>query len=204
MTENTATRHGLDRVPEGYAAEPENPAEDVREDDTLSEPTEEDPQAGEDNLATESTTEEPDGEPADEPKEDGDTAEEPAGDEEAPRDKRLAKARAEAAKYRTQLREVEAELEQALYMVEHSYRKDVEVAASHLLGAPAMLWTIPEATAQTFMTDGRPDDAKIRGGIAELKERFGNLPSPVRSYTPEGANDRPGPGKSSQAGFLAG
>lgn len=75
----------------------------------------------------------------------------------------------EAAKYRRQLREVEAERDQLREVVSSYQRAAVEASAAKQLAAPSLLWESGKlAPADLVGDDGQPDSAKVEQAVKDL------------------------------------
>lgn len=146
-----------------------------------------DPQA----LAEVEPAEQPQDDPAD------------AGDD---TEARVRRANREAAKYRTQLRELEAEHAVLRQQVEAHARQAVEAVAAEYLQAPKLLWTLEGTAASDYVRqDGTIDRAALKRTVATLAHELGDeVRYAVPAHLRDGANSRPqGIDSSDQAAFLA-
>ena len=107
------------------------------------------------------TTHEP--ETTDEPKAEPDDAGEPQVDD-------VGKPNREAAKWRTQLRETEAERDRLAEQVGRMRRGEVERLAANRLRDPGDLWLAEVEVASLLDDDGAPDPAKIDAAISTVLE----------------------------------
>lgn len=111
-------------------------------------------------------------------------ADTPEGQDEGPEGK--AKAGAEAAKYRTQLRSVEAERDTLAGSVETLRR---QIIASNMprnsSGGPELLWATGYTAAEMFNTQGGLDADKLKDAVREAHAKLGlqlkQLSDPVPS-----------------------
>lgn len=97
----------------------------------------------------------------------------------------------EAAKYRRQLRDTEAERNQLRNQLEAMQRDAVErLAASHVR-KPSVLWKLGLQLADVLDGDGLPDPEKVRTAATHVATDQG-LSKPLRNYAPrEGTNGEP-------------
>jgi hypothetical protein len=83
----------------------------------------------------------------------------------------------EAARYRTRLRETEAERDTLAERLAGYQRRECESAVSDLLDCPDDLWSIGQASVSDFYDDaGELNDAELRaavGGMLEERPRLG-------------------------------
>ena len=113
----------------------------------------------------------------------------PEDTQDAPED---GKAGREAAKYRRQLRDTEAERDSLREQVQALQRAAVEQVAARQIAKPAALWTAGVELADVLGDDGAPDPAKIKAACAEASARLG-LQRPLGNYVPnEGRNPHTG------------
>lgn len=128
------------------------------------------------------------GEPAQEPQDDAQEPAEEPGQEEADQEPEpRSKPAREAAKYRTQLREVEAERDDLTGQVDTLRRQIVD---SHIRGAgaePSLLWDTGLDPSEVMDADGRVDDGKVRDLTRDALNRYGiHRPNPAQMAEPAG------------------
>lgn len=99
------------------------------------------------------------------------------------------KAGREAARYRRQLRDVEAERDQLLEQVKTLRTVEVErlVSAAHL--KPAALWAAGSTLDDLVDDEGKPDPDKISAAVARAKESLG-IPDRLRAASPGSGGNR--------------
>lgn len=121
--------------------------------------------------------------PTDPPAEPADLADDPEPDGTEPGDK----AGKEAAKYRHQLRTVEAERDQLTATVEKLQQNIVESLAKSQLSVPGDLLSIGTVTLSDLVNeDGMPDTAKVTAALAQLLKDRPGLSSSVHPGVGQG------------------
>jgi hypothetical protein len=117
----------------------------------------------------------PDGTPA-EADEPGDTPEQP--EEAAPE----ANPNSEAARYRVQLREAEAQRDALAERVTAYQKRECEAIVANLLDVPGDLWEVGQADVATFYNDdGTLNEAELQaatGALIDQRPRLGKPPGP--------------------------
>lgn len=98
-------------------------------------------------------------------------------------DKGRSKSGAEAAKYRTQLRETEAQRDTLAAKVETLQKAQVEALAADL-AKPAALWATGTSLADLLDDDGNVDADKVTEAVARARDELG-LAAAVRSPRPD-------------------
>lgn len=94
------------------------------------------------------------------------------------------KAGREAAKYRRQLRDAEAQRDTLAGQVEALQRRMVEQAAAAQIQRPEALWAAGVELADLIGEDGVPDPEKVRGACRDAAERLGLSRPPGGNYVP--------------------
>lgn len=117
--------------------------------------------------------------------EQGDDSDDQGDDEREPRSR-------EARRYRTQLREVEAERDGLLERVETLQTAEVERLAGEQLAQPAGLWAAGVRVADLVDDTGRVDADAVAAAAHRAAVDLG-LASPSRASFVEGANPQPRP-----------
>lgn len=96
----------------------------------------------------------------------------------------------EAAKYRRQLREAEAEIIALRETVTEMQRAAVEQAAARVMKEPGAIW-MEGNDPNRFVTEGRIDTTKVETYARELASKFSTRPSPV-PWQGTGTDERTG------------
>ncbi|WP_125078051.1 hypothetical protein [Mycobacterium sp. P7213] len=101
----------------------------------------------------------------------GDISDAPPRDTEAP-DGPEPQSKREA-RYRTQLREAEAERDELRQAVETMQRNEVERIAAEHITKPAALWTAGTELSSLLTEDGTVDSARVAAAAAEARQQLG-------------------------------
>lgn len=108
----------------------------------------------------------------------------------------------EAARYRRQLRETEAERDALRGQVEAMQRAEVERLASAKLAKPAGIWTVGIQLDDMLTDSGTVDPAKVADVVAVAMDTVGLAPVPPRSViAPKAGTGGGGRPPSSGKGF---
>lgn len=134
---------------------------------------------------TEQTTDETTDAPAvDEGQEESAEQEAPAGDKpEESAEQDGSKAAREAAKYRRQLRETQAERDQLREQIDAMRRAEVERLAGAVLRKPSGLWAAGVQVADLLAEDGTVDPGKVEAAAKQAADSLG-LARPMGNYVP--------------------
>lgn len=103
------------------------------------------------------------------------------------------KAGREAAKYRRQLRDTEAERDELRSTVETLQRRMVEDAAKSQVSKPEALWAAGVELSSLLGDDGLPDELKIRAACKDASERLGLSRPTGGNYVPNEGKYTGGP-----------
>lgn len=115
---------------------------------------------------------------------------EPAIDQDTTGDERVKAARSEAAKYRTRLREAEAQRDEVTARYEGLLRTTIEAAAQQHHHTPAAaLWDSGVTAGELLDDDGAVDPAKLRTACDAARARYG-ITRPAESPA-QGTNSKP-------------
>lgn len=101
------------------------------------------------------------------------------------------KAGREAAKYRRQLRDAEAERDSLRGTVETLQRRMIEKHAGQTIAKPEALWAAGIDLGDLLDGDGMPDDEKVRAACVKASESLG-------LSRPRGGNYVPGEGRATR------
>jgi hypothetical protein len=104
----------------------------------------------------------------------------------------------EAAKWRKQLREVEAQRDSLVGTVQALQRAQVDAAVAATGLKPAALWASGAQLSDLVADDGTPDQAKITAAVAAAREQLGidndrRPKTPARGLTSGATSPRPEP-----------
>jgi len=114
----------------------------------------------------------------------------------------LGKARAEAAKYRTRLRETETERDSLRESLTALQKQVAEGYAARILGKPEGLWLSGITPGDLVGADGRIDATAVEAAAAQAVEQFGLAKKPARStMDPAGADASSGRDNSFASAF---
>ncbi len=125
------------------------------------------------------------------PTEEAAPADAPAGDDGA-------KARREAARYRTQLRQVEAERDQLAERMTSYQRTEVERAAADKLAKPSDIWLEGDDVDGLLDEDGNVDHTKVTERVDQVLDG-----RPGLAVNPPPARPRPDPNQGKDTTFAA-
>lgn len=156
------------------------------------------------DKTTEQTTDETTNAPAvDEDQEESAEQEAPAGDEPEETERDGSKAAREAAKYRRQLRETQAERDQLREQIDAMRRAEVERLAGAVLRKPAGLWASGVQVTDLLAEDGMVDRDKVVAAAKQAAESLG-LARPMRNYVPNEGRTAPAGGNRSMVDTVMG
>lgn len=88
------------------------------------------------------------------------------------------KGNAEAAKYRRQLRQVEAERDQLQEHLERFRQAEIAEASKSLLTVPKLLFINGKSAADYYDSDGKLDAKKVKKASEEIVKEFGDAVAP--------------------------
>jgi hypothetical protein len=105
----------------------------------------------------------------------------------------------EAAKYRRQLREAEAQRDTNAARVESLQRAAIDRIATDERIKPAAMWAAGATLADLLDDDGMPDVSKVRAAVAHARETLG-VPEEPRPPAPNPAQGSSGGGAAGSTG----